>query len=315
MRLGFDDVARHPLRRRAPDGTYDGHVRRRVRLGPGKAAGDRRLGRRRTASTSPQSWAYSDSCYDLPMLGGRRPPGRREPRPAADRAWRCCGAGRSCTSTCPPACPRSRWSASSRSGPRCALVRPELIPYARFDITGVENLPSSGPAIVVGNHRSYFDPLAMAVVLAKARPARALPRQEGGLRRPGRRSDRQGDGRHPRGAGHRLRRAARRGGAPRLAGRRGRGADARGHHPAGKAFFNTTLKGRWGAAKLAAHDRRAGHPGRPVGHREGVAPVRAPPRTSSPCATRRRSRISVGTAGGRASGGGSLTPMPTPSAS
>ena len=46
------------------------------------------------------------------------------------------------------------------------LARPELVPYARFDIAGTDHIPAEGPAIVVGNHRSYFDPLAMAITLA-----------------------------------------------------------------------------------------------------------------------------------------------------
>ena len=41
------------------------------------------------------------------------------------------------------------------------------------------NIPEDGPAIIVGNHRSYFDPLAMAVTLAKrGRPVRFLGKKE-----------------------------------------------------------------------------------------------------------------------------------------
>ena len=44
---------------------------------------------------------------------------------------------------------------------------------------GVERIPDIGPAIVVGNHRSYFDPLAMSVVFARSgRTVRFLGKKE-----------------------------------------------------------------------------------------------------------------------------------------
>ena len=43
----------------------------------------------------------------------------------------------------------------------------------------MEHIPEDGPAIIVGNHRSYFDPLAMALALAKrGRPVRFLGKKE-----------------------------------------------------------------------------------------------------------------------------------------
>ena len=43
----------------------------------------------------------------------------------------------------------------------------------------MEHIPKEGAAIVVGNHRSYFDPLAMAIALAKrGRPVRFLGKKE-----------------------------------------------------------------------------------------------------------------------------------------
>ena len=64
--------------------------------------------------------------------------------------------------------------------------------------------------------------------------------------------------------------------------------------PRGPAFFDPVLKGRWGAARLAAHDRGPGDPGRAVGHREGVAALEPPPATCSTSPTRRSSRVRVG---------------------
>ena len=59
------------------------------------------------------------------------------------------------------------------------LVRPELFPYARFELSGIDRIPRSGPVIVAANHRSYFDVAALALVAAKIdRPARALAKAE-----------------------------------------------------------------------------------------------------------------------------------------
>ncbi|MFZ9705853.1 MAG: HAD-IB family hydrolase [Ilumatobacteraceae bacterium] len=128
--------------------------------------------------------------------------------------------------------------------------RPEFIPFAKFTITGTENIPTSGPAILVGNHRSYFDVFAVSLTVGKtARTVRFLGKKEvfdapvvgqlaaalGGIRVD-----------------------------------RGTGSDApiesalaalragemvaimpQGTIPRGRAFFDPVLKGRWGAARLA----------------------------------------------------------------
>ena len=67
------------------------------------------------------------------------------------------------------------------------LMRPGLVaPNARVEIEGIEHIPASGAAIVVFNHRSYFDPTVMGLVLAKAGRNMRGSGQEGGLRRPAR---------------------------------------------------------------------------------------------------------------------------------
>jgi putative phosphoserine phosphatase/1-acylglycerol-3-phosphate O-acyltransferase len=130
------------------------------------------------------------------------------------------------------------------------FARPELIPFAKFNITGTENIPTSGPAILVGNHRSYFDVFAVSMTVGKTnRTVRFLGKKEvfeapvvgqlaaalGGIRVD-----------------------------------RGTGSDApieaalaaleagemvaimpQGTIPRGRAFFDPVLKGRWGAARLA----------------------------------------------------------------
>ena len=52
------------------------------------------------------------------------------------------------------------------------VVRPEAFPYARFDISGVERIPASGPVLVAANHRSYFDVVALALGRSPASVAR-----------------------------------------------------------------------------------------------------------------------------------------------
>ena len=59
------------------------------------------------------------------------------------------------------------------------FARPSLYPYARFDIDGIDHIPGVGPAILCGNHRSYFDVAAMSLTIAKSgRPARFLGKKE-----------------------------------------------------------------------------------------------------------------------------------------
>ena len=122
-----------------------------------------------------ESWAYSDSYYDIPMLSPWAPRGG-EPRPADARHRAAAAlAGRAPRRAAGvPKLPVLNVEPQRRL---LALARPELIPYARFDITGVEHLPK-GAAIVVGNHRSYFDPMAMGLALAKrGRPCASSARR------------------------------------------------------------------------------------------------------------------------------------------
>jgi len=142
-----------------------------------------------------------------------------------------------------------------------AAANPLAVPYARFDIDGTDNIPEAGPAIVVANHRSYFDPLALGMALSKrGRPVRFLGKKEvfdapvvGQLARAF------GGIRVERGTGsdEPLLEAAKALEAGQVV-----ALMPEGTIPRGEAFFEPELKGRWGAARLAA---MTGAPIVPVG--------------------------------------------------
>ena len=131
------------------------------------------------------------------------------------------------------------------------LAHPLLLPYARFDISGLENLPEVGAGIVVANHRSYFDPLALGLALSKrGRPVRFLGKKEV-FDAPivGQLAKAFGGIRVERGTGsdEPLAEAAGALEAGELV-----ALMPQGTIPRGPAFFDPVLKGRWGAARLAA---------------------------------------------------------------
>ena len=134
------------------------------------------------------------------------------------------------------------------------LARPEVFPYARFRITGTENIPKDSAAILCGNHRSYFDIAAISLAVAKTgRAVRFLGKKEvfdapvigpmatalGGIR-------------VERGTGsdEPLRAATESLNAGDLV-----AIMPQGTIPRGPAFFDPVLKGRWGAARLAAETK------------------------------------------------------------
>ncbi len=129
--------------------------------------------------------------------------------------------------------------------------QPWLIPNARFEISGIENVPKTGGAILCGNHRSYFDSAAMNLVIARSgRSGRFLGKKEvfdapiiGQLAKAA------GGIRVDRGTGsdeplHAAARALEAGEIIAMM--------PQGTIPRGPAFFDPVLKARWGAARLAA---------------------------------------------------------------
>ncbi len=257
--LGLDDVIATQYRV-GDDGTYDGTLNGPFVWSAGKLAAVRQWAGEHQIDLA-QSYAYSDSVYDSPLLAAVGHPFVVNPDPrlavmAAARRW-----------------PTIDLSSAEKRLPRIPIVNLEIqrlalsfthpffLPFVKFDIDGVDNIPESGPAIIVGNHRSYFDPMAIAVTIARTdRSVRFLGKKEvfdapiigqiaammGGIR-----VDRGTGSDEP------LKAAAE-------ALERGEMVTLmpQGTIPRGLAFFEPKLKGRWGAARLAA---MTGAPVIPIG--------------------------------------------------
>ena len=131
------------------------------------------------------------------------------------------------------------------------FTHPVFFPYVKFRIEGTERIPEHGAAIIVGNHRSYFDAAAIGVAIAQTeRTVRFLGKKEV-FDAPvlGQLAAAMGGIRVDRGTGsdEPLQAAA-----EALANGDLVAMMPQGTIPRGKAFYKPVLKGRWGAARLAA---------------------------------------------------------------
>jgi len=175
-RLGLNDVVatRYGV---AADGTYDGTLDGPFVWSAGKLAAITEWADRHHIDLA-ESYAYSDSVYDTPMLAAVGHPIVVNPDPrmvlvAAARRWPTLNLDVSPGVLKIPVIGLELQQLALRFARRSAY------PYARFDISGVEHIPSSGAAILVANHRSYFDVVAMSLTIAKSgRPARFLGKKE-----------------------------------------------------------------------------------------------------------------------------------------
>lgn len=249
--VGFDDVIATTYGVDA-DGTYTGEL-----VGPyvwsrGKRDAVVAWSRDNNVELSG-SYAYSDSVFDEPLLATVGYPHCVNP----DWRLRLLAAAR-------------RWPVMHFDVPlgvakvpvigleaQQALMKfahPSVFPYARFKISGTENIPRDSAAIICGNHRSYFDIAAVSLAVAKTgRAVRFLGKKEvfdapvigplatalGGIR-------------VERGTGS---------DEPLVAATESLEAGdlvaimPQGTIPRGHAFFDPVLKGRWGAARLAAQTK------------------------------------------------------------
>ncbi|MDA8266913.1 MAG: HAD-IB family hydrolase [Actinomycetota bacterium] len=253
--LGFDDVI--ATRYDSEDGRYTGRIEGSFVWGVGKLTAVRKWAREHAVDLSA-SHAYSDSVFDVPLLRSIGHPHAVQPdirlRMVATMArW-----------------PIEHWDRPA-GVPKVAgletyhllrlVVRPESFPYARFDLDGIENIPVRGPVLLAANHRSYFDVVALAIVAARlGRPVRFLGKREvfdapglGWIARAlgGIPVDRDNDPARALGAA----RQALQAGEPVL-------IMPQGTIPRGRAFFDPTLHGKTGCARLAA---MTGAPVVPIG--------------------------------------------------
>lgn len=240
-RYGVDDT-----------GAYDGSIVGPFVWSTGKLAAVRDWAARHGVDLG-NSWAYSDSVYDTPLLSAVGNPVVVNPDPrmsvmATARRWPVVHLDVS------PGVMKLPVVGMELQRLLLQFSRPAVFPYARFDIAGAEQVPSEGPAILCGNHRSYFDVAAMSMMIAQTgRPVRFLGKKEvfdapvigqiaaavGGIR-----VDRGTGSDEP------LQAAA----DALLAGEIV-AIMPQGTIPRGPAFFEPRLIGRWGAARLAAMTR------------------------------------------------------------
>ena len=259
-RLGLDDViaTRYGVFVDDDGETYDGTIDGPFVWSAGKLAAVREWAEEHGVDLA-QSYAYSDSVYDTPLLSAVGHPVVVNPDPrmvlvAAARRWPTLDLGAG-----PDAEPPKLGLELQKV--LMAFSRPSMVPYADIDISGVEHIPAEGPVILVGNHRSYFDPMVMSMVVAKSgRTIHFLGKKEvfdvpvvgtiakamGGIR-----VDRGTGSDEP------LEEAV-----EVLQGGGMVGIMPQGTIPRGPAFFDPELKGRWGAARLA---KLSGAPVIPVG--------------------------------------------------
>jgi len=250
-RIGADDVIATEWGRVDDDSTFSGRL-----VGPfvwGRAKADAVVAWASEHDIDLRSsWAYSDSYFDAPLLAAVGYPVAVNPDlqlrvTAALQGWPVTHFDR------PDGVAKILGRELQEWGR--PFVREQILtPNAHIEFTGIENVPATGPAIVVFNHRSYFDPIVMALVLAKSgRNVRGLGKKEvfdvplvgsvlkasGGIR-----VDRGTGSDEPLDAaiaavndGELLMMAP------------------QGTIPRGPAFFDPVLHGRWGAARIAAATR------------------------------------------------------------
>jgi len=254
-RVGIDDVVATRWQER--DGQYAGAIDGPFVWSTGKLEAVSSWADRNDVSLA-DSYAYSDSWYDAPLLGAVGHPVAVNPDPRM-AAWALVRRWPVRFFDVPPGVPKLAGIEPQRA--LAFLARPELVPWARVHLTDTDNIPDVGPAILVANHRSYFDPVAVGFAVARSgRPARFLGKREvfdapvvGDLARA------MGGIRVERGTGS---------DAPLEAAARALGAGElvvvmpQGTIPRGRAFYDPVLRGRWGAARLAAE---TGAPVIPIG--------------------------------------------------
>jgi putative phosphoserine phosphatase/1-acylglycerol-3-phosphate O-acyltransferase len=176
--LGFDDViATRWAIRPGRDGVrrYTGGVDGPFVWGLGKLGAVRRWAGAEGIDLR-DSWAYSDSIYDAPLLmsvghATAVNPDVRLLALAVLRRWAVTNLD------APPGVPKVL-GAEIQDVIRTFTPK-AAFPYAHFDISGTHHIPRRGPVIVAANHRSYFDPIAFSLAIYESgRSPRVLAKKE-----------------------------------------------------------------------------------------------------------------------------------------
>lgn len=170
--LGFDHVLATRYEVGDDGDTYTGKIDGRFVWASGKRdevvewAGEQHI-------DLAQSYAYSDSFYDIPLLTAVGRPVVVNPDPrmhlyAAVRRWPVLDIVRS-----------DDWVEAMMQRLCVSVFRPGICPFADISIDGLEHIPGAGPVILVANHRSYFDVAILAMILnTEWRQFRMLGKQE-----------------------------------------------------------------------------------------------------------------------------------------
>jgi putative phosphoserine phosphatase / 1-acylglycerol-3-phosphate O-acyltransferase len=171
--IGFDDLIATAYETK--DGRYTGRLYEGFVWGTGKLRAVRAWADAHRMDLA-DCHACSDSIFDVPLLSSVGSPHAVNPDPsltvvATARRW-----------------PVEHWDRPPGVPSMVGLepyhmlrpfVRKLSFPYARFDIAGVEHVPSRGPVLLASNHRSYFDVAALALVARDiGRPVRFLGKKE-----------------------------------------------------------------------------------------------------------------------------------------
>jgi putative phosphoserine phosphatase/1-acylglycerol-3-phosphate O-acyltransferase len=177
-RLGFDHIVatRYGTRvDRNGDLRYTGNLDGGFVWAAGKLSAVRRWAASARVSLA-DSWAYSDSIYDLPLLMAVGHPTAVNPdyrlvAAAVLRRWPIVHLD------APPGVPKLL---GAEPQDLVRLLSPRAAyPYARFDIAGTEHIPRRGAVIIAANHRSYFDAVTIGLtVFEGGRHPRGLAKKE-----------------------------------------------------------------------------------------------------------------------------------------
>lgn len=177
-RLGFDAVLATRYRTRDdPDRgrVYAGSIDGEFVWSQGKARSVEVWARANRVELA-DSYAYSDSIFDLPMLSRVGHPVAVNPDPRLlayatlrhwPRVW----------FNAPPGVPKPL--GLELQDLIAAVAKPELLPWLDIDVQGIGNLPTDDGFLLAANHRSYLDPLMVAYAMASdGRAPRFLAKKE-----------------------------------------------------------------------------------------------------------------------------------------